>query len=300
MVLSEKQLVYSDTRRTEEIYVGRYQFDQNHPILANISHYTQKTQPQWDIHSGFEMGIILKGKVNRWQGSFRQTLTRGEVWLCNTWEPHGFCVLTPPADVLVIILWPAGLAAACCTDQVDFLHPFRLPASSRPVIHTADRKTDILRRAKQITGAADENNSHQKQYLLTKLLLLNLLDDIKTSTSTQPPVAEIFDSGPQRIIPAINLVNDNPYRRISLTEAAQACHICPALLVRLFRKMMGTSFAEYARRRRLAALVAELSDSTIKLASLAKKYGFTDTPHLTRVFKANFGVPPSHYRRNNF
>lgn len=295
MVRSEKQLVESDTVLPKQISLGQYALSQNNLILAHVNHYDRKTEPQWDIHNGFEMGIVLKGKVKRWQGSFSQPLTQGQLWLSNTWEPHGFCVLEPPVDVLVIMLWPAGLAMSCYNDQIDFLRPFRLAASQRPKICTASRKREILHLADQIIQAADGTHPAQKQYLLTKLLLLTLLDEIKNTLPTRSKVK--FGVGPERIIPAMNLVHDHPYRRISLEEAARVCHMCPALLVRLFRNMMGTSFAEYARRRRLAALAAELDSSDIKLASLAKKYGFTDTAHLTRVFKASFGVLPSHYRK---
>lgn len=309
MARTKPSFVQSDTQkqRPADIHLGHYPFDDAHPLIANANHYARATTPRWDIHCGFEIGILLSGRANRWQGSFRQSLTRGDMWLANSWEPHGFAVITPPVSLVVIILSPAALTLACVTDRVDLLLPFRLPPAQRAALATRQQKTDLIAFAENILHAANEPNAPQKQFLLTRLMLLDRLNEITAASArtapanAKPTLAEPSADetlNPERIVPALNLVHDHPHRRITLAEAARLCHISPALLVRLFRKTMGISFADYARRRRLAALAAELAASPTKLASLARKFGFTDAAHLTRLFKTTFGTTPSHFRRH--
>jgi AraC-like DNA-binding protein len=291
-VLSKTSVVYFDTDGLKKYTLrwGQYQLDQEHPLTVGHNHYDHKTSPTWDIHTGFEMGVILRGTVNRWHGRYKQTLTRGEVWLCNAWEPHGFCVLKPPADILVAVFWPAGLAMAGAVDHIDYLHSFRLPPPLRPQSQTGKEKDKILQIAHAVLDSVDTPYAKERKLLLTKLILLELM------ANSKEPANGNVSGGLDRIIPALKLVQDNPTRRVSLTEAAGSCHISPALLVRLFRNMMGASFADYARRRRLAALTMELQCSDVKIASLAQKYGFIDAPHLTKIFKSAFGITPSEYR----
>ena len=53
----------------------------------------------------------------------------------------------------------------------------------------------------------------------------------------------------------------------------------------------------YVRRRRLHRIEEELrkGDRT-SLANLADRWGFSDAAHLSRIFRAQFGMPPGEYR----
>ncbi len=297
-VLFKRSVVKYDTKiiPPEGIFWNPCRLDPDNPIMAHFSDYPRRTSPKWDIHVGFEMGIILRGRVNRWHGRFRQTLTKGQVWLCNAWEPHGFCVLDAPCRVLVILLWSGGLAMAGAVDRVDYLSPFRLVAPSRPQARTAAVKKRILSIARQIVP----EDSHtpirpEKRLLLTRLLLLELMDQHPAAAGAALRTAGA-NATPERIMPVLKLIHDNPYRRITLQEAARAARISSPLLVRLFRTMMGTTFGEYALRSRLAALAMELRSGETKLSALAKKYGFVDAAHLSKTFKSCFGQTPSNYR----
>ena len=124
---------------------------------------------------GFELGIILKGKVNRWHGSHKQTLTRGQVWLCNAWEPHGFSVLVAPVDVLVIIFWPATLAMTGVSDRLDFLHLFKQQPQFRLRVENKEIKKNILILAEKFISAEKNDLTEQKRFILGRLILVELL-----------------------------------------------------------------------------------------------------------------------------
>jgi AraC-like DNA-binding protein len=67
-------------------------------------------------------------------------------------------------------------------------------------------------------------------------------------------------------------------------------------LARHFRRALGTSPYRYSLMRRLD-LARERIDRGHPLADVAAEAGFADQAHLTRTFRAAFGLTPAHYRR---
>lgn len=58
----------------------------------------------------------------------------------------------------------------------------------------------------------------------------------------------------------------------------------------------GQSVSEVIRVRRLARAREELTDSDVPVAAIAHRWGFSDTSHFSRRFKAQYGASPSEYR----
>jgi AraC family transcriptional regulator, positive regulator of tynA and feaB len=58
----------------------------------------------------------------------------------------------------------------------------------------------------------------------------------------------------------------------------------------------GQTVGEVIRVRRLARARDELADSNRSVASIAHRWGFADTSHFSRSFKARYGTSPTEYR----
>lgn len=67
-------------------------------------------------------------------------------------------------------------------------------------------------------------------------------------------------------------------------------------LARQFRALYGTSPYRYSLMRRLDHARARLAGEAAPVADVALEAGFADQAHLTRVFKAAFGLTPARYR----
>jgi AraC-like DNA-binding protein len=80
---------------------------------------------------------------------------------------------------------------------------------------------------------------------------------------------------------------------LDLTSIAQAIHVSPRALSRLFA-MEGTTATRWLWQQRLQACRAALSkDQSRSVSEVALSYGFTNMAHFSRAFKAAFGVSPS-------
>jgi AraC-like DNA-binding protein len=87
---------------------------------------------------------------------------------------------------------------------------------------------------------------------------------------------------------------------LSHARVAAAHHMAPRSLTRLFEHEPAT-VSEYIRSRRLDAVRRDLGDPLLaarSIAAVAARWCFTDQAHLTRAFRAEFGLTPSEFRRN--
>ena len=91
------------------------------------------------------------------------------------------------------------------------------------------------------------------------------------------------------------------------------CHLCDELtldnisenvniskfhLLRIWKGATGTGLMEYVRRRRTAVSLAYLLSKLNTIDFIADKYGFGSDRTFNRVFKEEFGITPSKWRKN--
>lgn len=83
----------------------------------------------------------------------------------------------------------------------------------------------------------------------------------------------------------------------SLEAIARAVGRHPATLARAFRRAFHMSVGEFCRRVRLEQATRLLTSSNAPLSEIALACGFCDQAHLTRSFRAAYGVTPARWRR---
>ncbi len=82
--------------------------------------------------------------------------------------------------------------------------------------------------------------------------------------------------------------------QLSAIEIAQANGLSLSQLYRVFQSQRST-VGDYIRQRRLDRIKFELINPAsrhLTIAALARKWGFLDTPHFNRVFKARYKITP--------
>lgn len=77
-----------------------------------------------------------------------------------------------------------------------------------------------------------------------------------------------------------------------IKEAASAAGISPSRLTHLFTQQVGIPFRKFVLWLRLRRVVESVSQGE-NLTSSAHSAGFSDSSHLSRVFRENFGLSPS-------
>lgn len=102
-------------------------------------------------------------------------------------------------------------------------------------------------------------------------------------------------SAPDKVLRARELMSEEFGAELDLHRVASECGCTPHHLIRLFRREIGMTPHAYLMEVRLCRarrLLASCSD----ISRAAMECGFTDQSHLTRRFKARYGVTPAIYR----
>lgn len=84
-------------------------------------------------------------------------------------------------------------------------------------------------------------------------------------------------------------------RDLSAEEVAAAHSISVRTLTRLFSEA-GDTFTGVLRAKRIARVREELMAGDATVAALARRWGFVDSSHLNRRFRAVYGASPQEYR----
>jgi len=82
---------------------------------------------------------------------------------------------------------------------------------------------------------------------------------------------------------------------LRIEDVAEALHVSPFHLCRLFKQETGIPIHRYLNRLRLREALEPIADR-VHLGELAVSLGFVSHSHLTSSFRKEFGVPPSRVR----
>ncbi|NLD46620.1 MAG: AraC family transcriptional regulator [Clostridiaceae bacterium] len=85
---------------------------------------------------------------------------------------------------------------------------------------------------------------------------------------------------------------------LTLDDISENVNISKFHLLRIWKGASGTGLMEYVRRRRTAVSLADLLSKLNTIDFIADKYGFGSERTFNRVFKEEFGITPSKWRKN--
>ena len=98
----------------------------------------------------------------------------------------------------------------------------------------------------------------------------------------------------------IRFLQENSSEHYIIEQLSQQFYVNRKTLDRRFLKTTGKSVYRYQRDLKLEAIKRQLIEyPAVSLQELAKNYGFYDEFHLSRTFKAVYGISPATYRKHD-
>jgi AraC-like DNA-binding protein len=182
-------------------------------------------------------------------------------------------------------------------------HAACVPSDVRhAVVSAARRHAIVLVEPHGPRGAALQSRAHA----LVGRDITALLRDIPAPESIPESIAAFADavvgglatgvSAPTELSPEVRAALDYLERHIDghprLAQAASAAYLSPSRLTHRFSREVGIPFRRYVLWLRLLRVGQEVSGGA-SLGDAAVAAGFSDTAHLSRVFRDTFGVVPS-------
>ncbi|EOS23587.1 hypothetical protein C806_03109 [Lachnospiraceae bacterium 3-1] len=126
--------------------------------------------------------------------------------------------------------------------------------------------------------------------VLARLLRFFSSKDIPSPFSSDPLSVE-------RIRSVIRYVEEHFQENISLQDAASFLGVSREHFCRIFKKNTGTSFLHYLDEVRLSKIYSDLQATSLPVAEIMEKNGFTNQKRFHQSFKKMYGCTPSSIRK---
>jgi two-component system, response regulator YesN len=97
---------------------------------------------------------------------------------------------------------------------------------------------------------------------------------------------------------AIQFMEENYNRKITLSEVAEKTYISQWHLSKLLNKHMGLNFSEILNNIRVKEAKKLLKNSSLRIGDIAWEVGFMDIAHFSKVFKKLTGLSANEYRNS--
>ncbi len=129
---------------------------------------------------------------------------------------------------------------------------------------------------------------------MATMLAVHLL---KRYSASLPTIKNYADGLPSsKLRQAIEYINDNLSRDLSLAELAAVVKLSPNYFVTLFKRSTGLSPHQYVLNCRVERAKALLAENKLPIIEVCHHVGFQSPSHFTTVFRRLVGTTPKAYR----
>ena len=268
------------------------------PIMLTLSRPHGPGQFGADMHLAFELGLVVSGSLERNHGAGWFRVGVGQAYACTSFQPHQWRFPASGVGRIVFQFLPSLFQQMPALAGFDPMAPFRVPAQDGP-IGTARR---FRRRLADLGRKLTRQYRSSQSSALPGPMCLSLIGALglisAEVTKGAPPAtgahADAFTSS--RINPALELISNNPGRRVRLGEGARACSMARSTFVRQFKRVTGLGFVEFGLRWRLSRAAHSLRATDWPIKAIAQQCGFRYRSYFSRVFTAHYGLAPAQYR----
>ncbi len=125
-------------------------------------------------------------------------------------------------------------------------------------------------------------------------LLLSTIDEIRLQLTALSPMDE-----DDLLVSIQRFIQDNYMKSLSLSELAETFHFSYTYLSAFLSSKLKMSFSDYLKNTRLEKAKELLTQSELNLSEISEAVGYSDISYFSRIFKKEFQVTPSKYRRLN-
>lgn len=172
---------------------------------------------------------------------------------------------------------------------IDLFSFFTVPPVFRGA--TAARLGEILAQLAQLP-----QSDAALPFLLNRKMLEFEMSAILIGQSTPKYHGELRWQQIQRVLPILQILNENPAAAHTRDSMAQAAHLSPSRFSAVFREAVGLAPIDYLVKLRMQRARQLLPDRAFSVAQIAAQVGYDDAFYFSRLFKAHYGFSPRAYR----
>ena len=285
---------------------GHYEesFDREFPFIIKLFHLRHKDfTPGLTWHERLELYLPLDGIARMQMGTRRVELHPGELLVVDNLQLHT-TVDFPGFDsrVIVISFLPEFVySLGSPSHDYFFLLPFysRIDSQTQVVRNNTPTLPKIHETLAQLLECYFSRESYYqagcKAYFLELLFLL--AQHFRASEFLRSQLIQQQERA-ARLKPVFDFISSHYSEPITLNLGATLAKMSLPSFTRLFKKVAGMTFVSYVTHVRLSQALRLLKESSLTVAEVATRVGFSDQSYFDRKFRFAFGQTPSGARKN--
>ncbi len=243
-------------------------------------------------HDEVEIVLVLSGTVKIMLERENVILNEDDIFLINSKEVHKYVKLTSNCTVLSLSIdlsrydkryyGISDLYFNCNSTKDKDQSKF---GPLRRIL--AEVSTIILLKEEGFRLLLESKINYLLIYLITNFQVYKDLDSNKETVNKEDR---------DRILKAVNYIDENFSQKITLEEVAKLVLISPNYLSHSFTKVMNISFQEYIAINRLNHAIELIISTDKSITDIANSSGYSSVSHFNKVFKEKYGLTPTDYR----
>jgi AraC-like DNA-binding protein len=285
---------------------GHYEesFEREFPFIIKLFYFRHKDfTPGLTWHERLELYLPLDGVTRLQMGTRRVELRPGELLVVDNLQLHS-TVDFPGFDsrVIVISFLPEFVySLGSPSHDYFFLLPFyaRMDSQTQVVRDDTPILPKIHDKLAQLLECYFSHESYYqagcKAYFLELLFLLaqhfRAAEFLRSQLIRQQERAA-------RLKPVFDFISSHYSEPITLNRGATLAKMSLPSFTRLFKKVAGMTFVSYVTHVRLSQALRLLRESSLTVAEVANRVGFSDQSYFDRKFRFAFGQTPSSARKH--
>jgi len=126
--------------------------------------------------------------------------------------------------------------------------------------------------------------------------LARIITSLILRTVSRPVVVQTYKRKYKDIVLAVDYINNNYHKKISLKELAHQVNYSQFHFIRIFQKETGKTPFEYLTAIRVEKAREFLSTTNQSITDICLQCGFQNSSHFANFFKVHTGMSPSEFR----
>lgn len=251
-------------------------------------------------HEGYEIYLQLGGERNVFFAGHKYILKRGSLFIIEPFVLH----MTTNSEAAVcsrnILNFRRDALAEFLSDkEIDSLFK-RLKTC---IIQLNETQLHVIKEQFEELGRQWIRYSRGKERHCEKLAYIEiyrLLDKILYLTEKHKDIINLSlleIATNTDIFRVIKYIEEHYAESITLSDVVEYSHMSQASFYRVFKKTTGDTFANYLSRYRLSRAHKLIAETNLSLGEIANMTGFSSTAHMSRIFRQQYGMSPSHFRK---
>lgn len=152
---------------------------------------------------------------------------------------------------------------------------------------------------KEIFEIYFEQSGNPKYILMLKLKVLEFLYYLwENCTVSTDDKKHISDKSHRVILEAVKYINENYFKKLSLELLSDHFGYSKYHFARMFKKYTGKTVTEHINILRCEKAAVMLASTNSTIAGISCECGFDGQSYFTEIFRKNYGITPSEYRKS--